>query len=377
MEPIENADEGDGNDKARDLLRSDRLTRRERLGERLLRRVGGRMWERPNLAVSARLYKRFQIDDPWAPAGSDKRRKKLGLGPVNLRFGERKRQPAPHLRIKDPNKKKQAQAVDPVAKYRRPKPKPQAQAAPRPTPKPPPKAAPAASNPNAPSSMQPGGKYALPTGSSGEFGGGSQKRGLVGKLPQRPDIAGGKTPPKRSSSQRSAPQRSAPQRSAPQRSAPQHSAPQRSAPQRSAPQRSAPQRSAPQRSTAPSQSSQPKSSSRPQAGEPSARSGGGGAALPRPKLPTPKKRRAGRFRMSPTEARSPVVREIKKTPASAVAQCEGPMDGAPAKKKKVEKPIDRSIPTGPMGLNDLFGAMDGGRMRFGRKRKKKDGEEDE
>jgi len=81
--------------------------------------------------------------------------------------------------------------------------------------------------------------------------------------------------------------------------------------------------------------------------------------------------------MSPTEARSPVVREIKKTPASAVAQCEGPMDGAPAKKKKVEKPIDRSIPTGPMGLNDLFGAMDGGRMRFGRKRKKKDGEEDE
>ena len=87
--------------------------------------------------------------------------------------------------------------------------------------------------------------------------------------------------------------------------------------------------------------------------------------------------------MSPTEVRSPVVRTIEPPPSPepVVAHADGPVDRAPPeptrKKKKVDKPIDRSIPTGPMGLDDLFGAMDGGRMRFGRKRKKKDEEESE
>jgi len=350
----EKVDEGAGSDKARDLLRADRLKRRERLGERLLRRVGGRMWDRPNLACSARLYKRFQIDDPWAPPGSDKRTKKLGLGPVNLRFGQRKRQPAPHLKIKDPNKKKKAHAVDPVAKYRRPQPKPkpqQPQAAKAPAPRP---QAPKAPAPNVPSSMQSGGKYALPTGSSGEFGGGKQKHGLVGKLPQRPDLAGGKAPAKTPARRAPQPQRSAPtQPKRPPTPAPKHN------------------RGAPQ-----------KNSSRPQprTRQASGGGGGGGVPLPRPKLPTPKKRRAGRFRMSPTEVRSPIVRKIEQPPPEpVVAHADGPVDRSPPpppKKKKVDKPVDRSIPTGPMGLDDLFGAMDGGRMRFGRKRKKKDGEED-
>ena len=84
--------------------------------------------------------------------------------------------------------------------------------------------------------------------------------------------------------------------------------------------------------------------------------------------------------MSPTEVRSPIVRKIEQPPPEpVVAHADGPVDRSPPpppKKKKVDKPVDRSIPTGPMGLDDLFGAMDGGRMRFGRKRKKKDGEED-
>ena len=358
----ENVDGLDDAGKARDLLRADRLARRERLGERLLQRVGGRMWDRPTLACSARLYKRFQIDDPWAPPGSDQRRKKLGLGPVNLRFGERKRQPAPHLKIKDPNKKKKAQAVDPVAKYRRPQPKPKPQSAQpqssqssTPAPRPAPAKAPNPAASNAPKSMQPGGKYALPTGSSGEFGGGKQKRGLVGKLPQRPDLVAGKAPPRRASPPQKRPA---------------------AKPQRAP---------APTRAPTPARTPAPKSSSRPQARtrKPPVGGGGGGGGvpLPRPKLPTPKKRRAGRFRMSPTEVRSPVVRNIEK-PEPVVAVADGPVDRAPPapekkKKKVIDKPIDRSIPTGPMGLDDLFGSMAGGRMRFGRKRKKKDASEED
>ncbi len=86
--------------------------------------------------------------------------------------------------------------------------------------------------------------------------------------------------------------------------------------------------------------------------------------------------------MSPTEVRSPVVTEIV-APEPVVRTIE-PAAPAPElveqapkkpKKPKVDKPVDRSIPTGPMGLDDLFGAMDGGRMRVGRRKKKK--EEDE
>lgn len=88
--------------------------------------------------------------------------------------------------------------------------------------------------------------------------------------------------------------------------------------------------------------------------------------------------------MAPTEVRSPVVREVPVTPPPAptpdLTSPSPTASGAPAaaeappkKKKAPPKPVDRSIPTGPMGLDDIFGgALEGGRMRFGRKRKKKD-----
>ena len=339
-------DEG-ASERARDLLKTDRLHRRARLGERLLQRVGGRMWDRPNLAVSARLYKRFQLDDPWAPPGTAKRGRGVGLGPVSLRFGEKRRQPAPHLRPKEPKKKKQLQAADPVAKYRRPKPTPKPAEAKPPTPKPP---APKPTAQKPPGPPGPTGKYAI-TGSSGEFGR-NEKKGLVGKLPVRPDLAQGGD---------------------------KKSAPKRPAPTRSRAPTPPPRPASPPKPTGPKNSSRPPARTRRQPN--SAGGGGGGGAgvpLPRPKLPTPKKRRAGRFRMSPTEVRSPVVKKIV-APEPVVRQTEAAAtapEPAPKKKKKVDKPIDRSIPTGPMGLDDLFGAMDGGRMRVGRRKKKKEDDEE-
>lgn len=79
--------------------------------------------------------------------------------------------------------------------------------------------------------------------------------------------------------------------------------------------------------------------------------------------------------MSPTETRSPVVKKIV-APEPVVRATEGAAEGPelPVKAKKkapVDKPIDRSIPTGPMGLDDIFGSMDGGRMRVGRRKRQK------
>jgi hypothetical protein len=84
--------------------------------------------------------------------------------------------------------------------------------------------------------------------------------------------------------------------------------------------------------------------------------------------------------MSPTEVRSPIVKKVVAPEpvvraADAVAPTLEPA-AKPKRKKKPAKPIDRSIPTGPMGLNDLFGAMDAGRMRVGRRKKAPDVEED-
>lgn len=362
-------------DLAKDLLRSNRLRKRMSLGERLMQRVGGRMWDRPNVAVSERLYARFQLDDPWAPPGTEKREERLTLGPVNLRFGEQRREPARHLKPKDTSPKPAAgaAAVDPVAKYRRPEsprpapseaapPKPPVVAPPRPpTPPPAPDAPPAHSGPPA---TQPGGKYAI-TGSSGEFGR-VEKRGLVGKLPQRPDLLPGGAPPKVSAPTPTTPTAPAPSRPAPV---------------------AAPIAAAPIKS---SSRPQPTPKRTPGSG------GGGGGGLPapvpvaRPPLPKAEKPRAGRFRMAPTEIRSPVVRPVEVTPAPApppptLASAGGiPMDPEPivaaepvaAPPPPAPKPVDRSIPSGPMGLDDLFGgaAQDGGRMRFGRRRKKAEGD---
>ena len=82
--------------------------------------------------------------------------------------------------------------------------------------------------------------------------------------------------------------------------------------------------------------------------------------------------------MSPTEVRSPVIKKVV-APEPVVRSSDSlapTLEPAPKAKRKPapEKPIDRSIPTGPKGLDDIFGAMDGGRMRVGRRKKKTEDE---
>ena len=45
----------------------ERLSNRQLVGERILRRVGKRAFERPNLAISGRLYKLLDVPDPYDP----------------------------------------------------------------------------------------------------------------------------------------------------------------------------------------------------------------------------------------------------------------------------------------------------------------------
>ena len=79
------------------------LVERPLLGHRLLKTVGRRAWERPRVAISHRLYEIYDIPDPFLP-GAKERKWNARLGPVSLKLGENKRQPAPHLRPKTPPK---------------------------------------------------------------------------------------------------------------------------------------------------------------------------------------------------------------------------------------------------------------------------------
>lgn len=124
--------------KARDII--DDLSVRGVCGERVRDRVGRRAWSRPRVAVSDRLYKQYRVPDPWDPEARQER-VPVGLGPVSLRLGEKRRQPAPHLKPRAPKAKKQGLAERARADHRSvpkaaPKPKPTA-------PKPPPTAPPA------------------------------------------------------------------------------------------------------------------------------------------------------------------------------------------------------------------------------------------
>ena len=93
---------------------------------------GRRAWERPRVAISSRLYKQYRVPDPWDPE-SRKDSTPIGLGPVSLRLGQKRRQPAPHLKPKEP-KKPQQKTRDPFAGLPNvPKAKPRP-AAPKPTP---------------------------------------------------------------------------------------------------------------------------------------------------------------------------------------------------------------------------------------------------
>jgi len=104
------------------------LNVRDVCGDSVQDRVGRRAWSRPRVAVSDRLYKQYRVPDPWDPSAK-KESTPIGLGPVSLRLGEKRRQPAPHLKPKPPKEKKKSLADV-------------ARAAPRPPPKPKPKPSP-------------------------------------------------------------------------------------------------------------------------------------------------------------------------------------------------------------------------------------------
>ena len=147
--------------RVRDLLLCGDLAQRRVVGSIVSNRVGSRWWNRPNVAISNRLYRKYGLDDPWDPDRSDKPRE-LGLGPVGLRLTEPRRQVAPHLKPKQPKKKPKPQAADPLARWRK---------------KPPTKsAAPAPAPPQEPKPEPPS-----------PFGAKPQHR-LKGKLPVRPDF---------------------------------------------------------------------------------------------------------------------------------------------------------------------------------------------
>lgn len=167
-----------GEAKARDIL--GQLPVRRTPGAGIARRVGRRGWERPNVAVSARIFKLYKLNDPWdpQPTGDDA----IELGPVALKLGER-RQVARHA--KPPRPPKNLGGVrdeKPWEKYKRkgPPPRPKREAKP-----PSRQAQPAPTRAEGP----------RPT-TSGEFGS-PPKHALKGKLPVRPDPPSG-VPPRRS-----------------------------------------------------------------------------------------------------------------------------------------------------------------------------------
>jgi len=102
----------------------------------MLQRIGRRAWSRPRVAVSNRLYKLYRVPDPWDP-NARKESTPIGLGPVSLRLGQERRQPAPHLKPKPTKQEKQTLADKARANPRPPpavKPKPAQVAKPSPSP---------------------------------------------------------------------------------------------------------------------------------------------------------------------------------------------------------------------------------------------------
>ena len=87
--------------KAKEILKE--LPQRKVLGHLLLKRIGRRKWERPNVAISEKLYRIYAIPDPYLPS-AESRKWLVGLGPVSLKLGKNRRQPAPHLLPKEPPK---------------------------------------------------------------------------------------------------------------------------------------------------------------------------------------------------------------------------------------------------------------------------------
>lgn len=117
--------------KAKDLLRGG-MAERKTLGSGILERVGRRAKSGPGSERRSRLFARLGLADPYDASAKEK---PLSIGPVGLKLGQRRRV-APHLAVKDPNKKKTKRqaAQDPVAQWR-PKGVPNAKAKPAPRPK--------------------------------------------------------------------------------------------------------------------------------------------------------------------------------------------------------------------------------------------------
>lgn len=172
--------------RARDIL--DEIEARQPPGQRLMDRVGRRGWGRPNVATSARLYKKYQLPDPWDPAAKNDV-KPIGLGPVSLRLGEQRRQPAPHLKPREPKKKKKSKPGFPspqrsASRSSSSRSSSSGSGGNLPAGFTPPRGVSTASLNRKPAPKPPRRDTEL----SREFGG-RQKRKLVGKLPVRPDLA--------------------------------------------------------------------------------------------------------------------------------------------------------------------------------------------
>jgi hypothetical protein len=90
-------------ERARDILHQ--LSTRAVCGSRLISRVGRRAWERPRVAISNRIYRQYRLPDPWDPAARGEATP-IGLGPVSLRLGTPRREPAPHLKPKAPREQR-------------------------------------------------------------------------------------------------------------------------------------------------------------------------------------------------------------------------------------------------------------------------------
>jgi hypothetical protein len=313
--------------RAREILGE--LVERRSLGDRLLERVGRRGWERPNVAVSERLFARFNIADPWDPLRADKKETPIGLGPVSLRLGPDRRQPAPHLRPRQPKSQKSSPRLPNV---------PSASASASGGSKLPPGFKPPVGVPKAKTSQ-----YRPPTPPprpktelSREFGGGSQPHKLVGALPVRPELAAKleATTAKKSGKEPAASRPALPR----------------------------PVRPVPRPAT---RSRKPTVMARnPNLPAPE---GEDGVIDRRPPMPArPERRRRGRLAMQSTQATtSPVVTEIPERTAEVVAPTSEPVV-AP---KRVAAPVMAG------GLDDLFGfAAQEGRMRFGKKKKTPKGE---
>ncbi|MFT5681087.1 MAG: hypothetical protein ACI8RZ_001993 [Myxococcota bacterium] len=379
---------------------------RRRLGERTLQRVGARGWERPNVATSGRLFARCRLPDPWDPTPRTKAEESIGLGPVSLRLGTKRRQPAPHLKPKEPAKKKKATAAPAPRQgnlppgFKPPSGVSQASATTSsggsrlPPGFKPPRGVPDA---KATAAYKPPKPPPRPLSSSGEFGG-KKVRGLVGKIPMRPDLAA-----KKAAASKPAPSRSAPSRPAPSRTskpgvkppaAPRASTPKATPPSAEKstwlPPGFKPPRGVPDAKKAVSWSPPPpppkptkstkstttgrefggpqahrvvgKLPMRPDlAGKTAsgpAKDGGATAPVNRtpPMPPAAKKKRRGRFRMTPrTTTTAPVITEVRESV---------PVRAEP----KPSKPTRPMIPATAGGLDDLFGfAAQEGRMRLKKK----------